>query len=53
MRASGSDEKMKIAPPLKHTLGRSAWNTFNQMNMLKVTPKSIRLRKIYLERKRS
>ncbi len=54
MRASGSDEKMKIAPPLKHTL-EEALEYIQADEYVEVTPKSIRLRKIYLnenERKR-
>lgn len=54
MRASGSDEKMKIAPPLKHTL-EEALEYIQGDEYVEVTPKSIRLRKIYLtenERKR-
>ena len=55
MRASGSDEKMKIAPPLKHTL-EEALEYIQADEYVEVTPKSIRLRKIFLnegERKRS
>ena len=55
MRASGSDEKMKIAPPLKHTL-EEALEYIQADEYVEVTPKSIRLRKIYLnegERKRA
>lgn len=54
MRASGSDEKMKISPPLKHTL-EEALEYIQADEYVEVTPKSIRLRKIYLnenERKR-
>jgi GTP-binding protein len=54
MRASGSDEKMKIAPPLKHTL-EEALEYIQADEYVEVTPQSIRLRKIYLnenERKR-
>jgi GTP-binding protein len=54
MRASGSDEKMKIAPPQKHTL-EEALEYIQSDEYVEVTPKSIRLRKIYLtenERKR-
>ncbi|MEJ7643960.1 MAG: translational GTPase TypA [Chryseolinea sp.] len=54
MRASGTDEKMKIAPPLKHTL-EEALEYIQADEYVEVTPKSIRLRKIYLnenERKR-
>ncbi|MEO5977280.1 MAG: translational GTPase TypA [Chryseolinea sp.] len=55
MRASGTDEKMKIAPPLKHTL-EEALEYIQGDEYVEVTPQSIRLRKIYLnenERKRS
>lgn len=48
MRASGSDEKMKIAPPLKHTL-EEALEYIQSDEYVEVTPKSIRLRKIYLK----
>jgi GTP-binding protein len=54
MRASGSDEKMKIAPPLKHTL-EEALEYIQADEYVEVTPKSIRIRKIFLkenERKR-
>jgi GTP-binding protein len=47
MRASGSDEKMKIAPPLKHTL-EEALEYIQSDEYVEVTPKSIRLRKIYV-----
>lgn len=47
MRASGADEKMKIAPPLKHTL-EEALEYIQADEYVEVTPKSIRLRKIYL-----
>lgn len=55
MRASGSDEKMKIAPPIKHTL-EEALEYIQADEYVEVTPQSIRLRKIYLnenERKRN
>jgi GTP-binding protein len=55
MRASGADEKMKIAPPLKHTL-EEALEYIQADEYVEVTPQSIRLRKIYLtenERKRN
>jgi len=47
MRASGSDENMKFAPPLKHTL-EEALEYIQADEYVEVTPKSIRLRKIYL-----
>ncbi|MEJ1238546.1 translational GTPase TypA [Chryseolinea sp. T2] len=55
MRASGADEKMKIAPPIKHTL-EEALEYIQADEYVEVTPQSIRLRKIYLnenERKRN
>jgi GTP-binding protein len=55
MRASGADEKMKIAPPIKHTL-EEALEYIQADEYVEVTPKSIRLRKIYLseiDRKRN
>ncbi len=54
MRASGSDEKMRIAPPIKFSL-EEALEYIQSDEYVEVTPKSIRLRKIYLnenERKR-
>ena len=54
MRASGSDEKMKIAPPVRFSL-EEALEYIQEDEYVEVTPKSIRLRKIILnenERKR-
>ncbi|HNC12274.1 MAG TPA: translational GTPase TypA [Cyclobacteriaceae bacterium] len=54
MRASGADEKMRIAPPQKFTL-EEALEYIQSDEYVEVTPKSIRLRKVYLtenERKR-
>ncbi len=54
MRASGSDDKMKLAPPRRMTLEESM-EYIQADEYVEVTPKSIRLRKIYLlehERKR-
>jgi GTP-binding protein len=54
MRASGADEKMRIAPPVKFSL-EEALEYIQADEYVEVTPKSIRLRKIYLtenERKR-
>lgn len=54
MRASGADEKMRIAPPIKFTL-EEALEYIQADEYVEVTPKSIRLRKTYLtenERKR-
>ncbi|MCW5910796.1 MAG: translational GTPase TypA [Cyclobacteriaceae bacterium] len=47
MRASGADEKMRIAPAIKHTL-EEALEYIQSDEYVEVTPKSIRLRKIYL-----
>jgi len=54
MRASGSDEKMRIAPAIKFSL-EEAMEYIQEDEYVEITPKSIRLRKIYLdenERKR-
>jgi GTP-binding protein len=54
MRASGADEKMRIAPPIRFSL-EEALEYIQADEYVEVTPKSIRLRKIYLsenERKR-
>ena len=54
MRASGSDEKMKIAPAIKFSL-EEAMEYIQEDEYVEITPKSIRMRKIYLdenERKR-
>jgi GTP-binding protein len=54
MRASGSDEKMRIAPAVKFSL-EEAMEYIQADEYVELTPKSIRLRKIYLnenERKR-
>jgi len=54
MRASGSDKAVKIAPAIKFTL-EEALEFINDDELVEVTPKSIRMRKVYLdpnERKR-
>ncbi|MEX2235766.1 MAG: translational GTPase TypA [Cyclobacteriaceae bacterium] len=54
MRASGADEKMRIAPAVKFSL-EEALEYIQSDEYVEVTPKSIRLRKVYLnenERKR-
>ncbi|MDR2130288.1 MAG: translational GTPase TypA [Odoribacteraceae bacterium] len=54
MRASGSDEKMNIAPPVIFSL-EEALEYIQEDEYVEVTPKAMRLRKIYLdenERKR-
>ncbi|MCB9493714.1 MAG: translational GTPase TypA [Epsilonproteobacteria bacterium] len=55
MRASGSDDAVKLAPPRKMTL-ESALDWINDDELIEVTPNSLRLRKRFLlphERKRS
>jgi len=55
MRASGSDKAIRIVPPTKFTL-EEALEFINDDEMVEVTPKSIRLRKVHLdphERKRN
>jgi GTP-binding protein len=54
MRASGSDDKVRLAPPLLFSL-EEALEYINNDEYLEVTPKSFRMRKILLrevERKR-
>ncbi|MCG8697796.1 MAG: translational GTPase TypA, partial [Bacteroidales bacterium] len=54
MRAAGSDEKNKLAPPVILSLEESM-EYIQDDEYLEVTPKSLRMRKIYLkehERKR-
>lgn len=48
IRASGSDEKMKIAPAVKFSL-EEALEYIQADEYVEVTPKSIRLRKIFLK----
>lgn len=54
MRASGSDDKVNIAPPILFSL-EEALEYIKEDEYVEITPKSMRLRKIYLdenERKR-
>jgi GTP-binding protein len=54
MRASGSDDKVKLAPPIRFSL-EEALEYIQEDEYVELTPKSIRLRKIILdenERKR-
>ncbi|MCZ2328404.1 translational GTPase TypA [Bartonella sp. F02] len=54
MRAAGKDEAVKLTPPIKMTLER-ALSWIQDDELVEVTPKNIRLRKLYLdpnERKR-
>lgn len=48
MRASGSDEKMRIAPPKKFSL-EEALEYIQGDEYVELTPKSIRVRKVYLK----
>ncbi len=48
VRAAGSDDKAKIAPPIKFSL-EEALEYINDDEYVEVTPESIRLRKIYLD----
>ena len=48
MRASGSDDKMRLIPAKKFTL-EEALEYIQEDEYVEVTPQSIRLRKIYLD----
>jgi GTP-binding protein len=48
MRASGSDDKMRLIPPKKFTL-EEALEYIQEDELVEVTPQSIRLRKVHLE----
>ncbi len=48
MRASGSDRKVKLAPPLRMSL-EEALEYLNHDELVEVTPKSMRLRKTILD----
>lgn len=48
MRASGKDEAVKLTPPTKMTLER-ALSWIQDDELVEVTPKNIRLRKLYLD----
>ncbi|MDX2250610.1 MAG: translational GTPase TypA [Bacteroidia bacterium] len=47
-RASGSDDKVKLAPPIKFSLEESL-EYIQEDEYVEVTPKSLRLRKIFLK----
>lgn len=47
MRASGSDEKVSLAPPIKFGI-EEALEYIQQDEYVEITPKSLRLRKIFL-----
>ena len=54
VRAAGSDEKMRIAPAIRHSL-EEALEYIQADEYVEATPQSLRIRKIYLdenERKR-
>jgi len=54
VRSAGADDKVKLAPPVKFTL-EEALEYIQKDEYVEVTPKALRLRKIYLdetERKR-
>jgi GTP-binding protein len=48
MRASGSDDKTSLPPPRRFTL-EEALEYIQEDELVEVTPKNIRLRKIYLK----
>ena len=48
MRASGKDEAVKLTPPIRMTLER-ALSWIQDDELMEVTPKNIRLRKLYLD----
>lgn len=48
MRASGKDEAVKLTPPIRMTLEK-ALSWIQDDELVEVTPKSIRLRKLYLD----
>ena len=48
MRASGTDEAVRLTPPLQMTLEKSL-AYISDDELVEVTPKSIRLRKIHLD----
>lgn len=48
MRASGSDDNVRIAPPKRFSL-EEAMEYIQKDEYLEITPKSIRMRKIYLD----
>jgi len=48
MRASGSDDNVRIAPAKKFSL-EEAMEYIQKDEYLEITPKSIRMRKIYLD----
>ena len=49
MRSSGADDKVKLAPPIVFTL-EEAMEYIQSDEYVEVTPQSIRLRKIFLDK---
>ncbi len=49
MRAAGSDDNAKIAPPRKFSL-EEALEYIQKDEYLEITPQAIRMRKIFLKR---
>jgi GTP-binding protein len=48
IRAAGKDEAVRLTPPIRMTLEKAlAW--IQDDELVEVTPKSIRLRKVYLD----
>jgi len=48
IRAAGKDEAVKLTPPIRMTLDR-ALSWIQEDELMEVTPKSIRLRKMFLD----
>ena len=48
IRAAGKDEAVKLTPPIRMTLDR-ALSWIQDDELMEVTPKSLRLRKLYLD----
>src|SRR6185312_12595121 len=48
IRAAGKDEAVKLTPPIRMTLDR-ALSWIQDDELMEVTPKTIRLRKLYLD----
>ena len=48
IRASGSDDKVKLVPPIRFSL-EEALEYIQDDEYVEVTPKSIRLRKVFLK----
>jgi len=48
VRSSGTDDKVRLAPPIKFSL-EEALEYIQGDEYVEVTPKSLRLRKVYLD----